>query len=117
MNFTSQQLALEKWIYMKVEFNNEWYRDVCKENGFNPDNPVSITAVDLAKDCAIAMKKYMDAKNNYDDEKLQIKLDKQIQRLNEERIGYMLDALWYAEVVAGLGKGAEKFIRRRTQNM
>lgn len=95
-----------------VEFSNKWYRETCLQNGLNPDNELSKTAVALARDRAIDMKKYMDAKKNYDDAALHEKFDKEITRLDNERIGHMLDALMYAEVMAGLGESFNIFIKR-----
>jgi len=95
-----------------VEFSNKWYRETCTENGLNPDNELSKTAVDLARDRAIDMKKYMDAKKNYDDENLHKKFDKEISRLDNERIGHMLDALMYAEIMADLGDGFDTFSKQ-----
>ena len=95
-----------------VEFSNKWYRETCVENNLNPDNELSKTAIDLARDRAIAMKKYMDAKKNYDDELLHEKFNKEISRLDNERVGHMLDALFYAETMAGIGGGFDTFIKR-----
>src|SRR5690625_7590426 len=101
-----------------VEFSNKWYRETCTENGLNPDNELSKTAVDLARDRAIDMKKYMDAKENYDDENLHKKFDKEISRLDNERIGHMLDALMYAEIMADLGDGRseERRVGKESRN-
>lgn len=95
-----------------VEFSNKWYRETCIENGLNPDNELSKTAVDLARDRAIDMKKYMDAKKNYDDVSLHERLDREIMRLDNERVGHMLDALMYAEIMSGLGNGFDTFIKQ-----
>jgi len=95
-----------------VEFSNRWYRETCLQNGLNPDNELSKTAVDLARDRAIDMKKYMDAKKNYDDVSLHKKLDREITRLDNERVGHMLDALTYAEIMVGLGDGFNTFVKQ-----
>ena len=95
-----------------VAFNNEWYRETCIENNLNPDNELSKTAIDLARDRAIDMKMYMDAKDNYEGAKLQEKLDREIERLDNERVGHMLDALFYAETMAGIGDSFDTFIKR-----
>ena len=95
-----------------VEFSNKWYRETCIENNLNPDNELSKTAIDLARDRAIDMKMYMDTKNNYEGAKLQKKLDREIERLDNERVGHMLDALFYAEIISGLGNGYNTFIKR-----
>lgn len=100
---------------MRVDFDNKWYRETCKENGFNPDNELSKSAIDLVRDCAISMKKYMDAQEQYDDEYLQQKLQNEIDRLNNDRIGHMLNALFYAEVMAGLGEGFNQFLIKDQQ--
>lgn len=100
---------------MRVDFDNKWYRETCKENGFNPDNELSKSAIDLARDCAISMKKYMDTQKQYDDEYLQQKLQNEIDRLNNDRIGHMLNALFYAEVMAGLGEGFNQFLIKDQQ--
>lgn len=100
---------------MRVDFDNKWYRETCKENGFNPDNELSKSAIDLARDCAISMKKYMDTQEQYDDEYLQQKLQNEIDRLNNDRIGHMLNALFYAEVMAGLGEGFNQFLIKDQQ--
>ena len=98
-----------------VAFNNEWYRGVCLQDGLNPDNELSKTAIDLARDRAIDMKKYMDAKGNYEGAKLQEKLDREIERLDNERVGHMLDALFYAETMAGIGDSFDTFIKRHLE--
>ena len=93
-----------------VDFSNKWYRETCLENGFNPDNVLSQSAVEVAKQCAIDMKMYMNNKEHYEDEELVSKLDEQINRLNNERIEFMLYALTYAEIMSEMGVGADKFI-------
>lgn len=93
-----------------VEFSNKWYRETCLENGLNPDNVLSQSAIAVAKKRAIDMKMYMDNKEHYEDEEVKARLDEQINRLNNERIGFMLNALTYAEIMNGLGAGADKFI-------
>ena len=93
-----------------VEFSNKWYRETCIENGLNPDNVLSQSAIAVAKKCAIDMKMYMDNKVHYEDEEVRASLDEQINRLNNERIGFMLNALIYAEIMNGMGVGADKFI-------
>lgn len=96
---------------MKIDFDNQWYRAICKENGLDPDNELSKSAISLAKECAISMKKYMDTQDKYEDEHLYQKLQKEIHRLNNERIEHMLNALFYAEVMAGLGEFNQFLIR------
>lgn len=98
-----------------VDFSNKWYRDTCSENGFNPDNELSKSAITLAKDCAIRMKKYMDTQKQYEDEQVHSKLQKEIDELNNERIGHMLNALFYAEIMAGLGEGFNQFLIKDQQ--
>ena len=93
-----------------VDFSNKWYRETCLENGLDPDNVLSQSAVEVAKQCAIDMKLYMDNKKHYESKELLIKLDEQIKRLNNERIEFMLYALTYAEIMNGMGAGADKFI-------
>lgn len=97
---------------MKIDFNNQWFRDTCKQNGFDADNELSKSAVALAYECARDMKKYIDAREHYTDEDLKYKLDKQINRLNDERIGYMLNALMYAEIAYELGSGFNQFLSK-----
>ena len=98
-----------------VEFSNKWYRETCLKNGLNPDNELSKTAVDLARDRAIDMKKYMDTKKNYDDVLLHKKLDREITRLDNERVGHMLDALTYAEIMVGLGDSFNTFAKQHLE--
>ncbi len=101
---------------MKVDFNNKWFRDTCEEYGLDPDNELSKSAIALAYQCALKIKLYLDALNVYEylnDEELNQKIIRQIDRLNNERIEHMLNALFYAEVVAGLGKDYNKFLRRQ----
>ena len=93
-----------------VDFNNQWYRENCIENGLNPDNVLSQSAIAVAKQCAIDMKMYMDNKEHYEDEEVKARLDEQINRLNNERIEFMLYALTYAEIMSEMGVGADKFI-------
>src|SRR5690625_3613253 len=109
MSFTSQLLHLERLIQM-VDFSNKWYRETCIENGLNPDNILSQSAIAVAKQCAIDMKMYIDKKEQYEDEEVRTRLDEQINRLNNERIECMLYALTYAEIMNGVGAGADKFI-------
>ena len=111
MNFTSQRLHLERLMRM-VDFNNKWYRETCLEHGFNPDNVLSQSAVEVAKQCAINMKMYMDNKKHYESEELLMKFDEQINRLNNERIEFMLYALTYAEMMDEMGKGFDTFAKR-----
>ena len=91
-----------------VEFSNKWYRETCIENNLNPDNELSKTAIDLARDAAVGMKKFMDAKETYG---LLDKLDAQIERLDNERVAHMLDALFYAEIISGIGDSFNTFIK------
>lgn len=97
---------------MKIDFSNKWYRETCKENGLDPDNELSKSAVAIAYEYSKKMKKYIDAKAVYESEELQQKLDEQIDRLNNERINYMLEALYYAEVMAGLGGDFNEFAKQ-----
>lgn len=98
---------------MEIDFNNKWYRETCKENGLDPDNELSKSAVAIAYEYSKKMKKYIDAKAAYEGEELQQKLDEQIDRLNNERINYMLNALYYAEVMGGLGNDFNEFVKRQ----
>lgn len=98
-----------------VEFSNQWFRDTCEEEGLDPDNELSKVPVGLARECAVGMKKFMDAKSNYPDEEIQQKLDMEISELNNKRIGYMLDALTFAEIVATNGKGFNNFLRKQAR--
>lgn len=95
-----------------VDFSNKWYRKTCLENGLNPDNVLSQSAVEVAKQCVIDMKLYMDNKKHYESKELLIKLDEQIKRLNNERIEFMLYALTYAEIMKEMGKGFDTFAKR-----
>lgn len=97
-----------------VEFSNQWYRDTCAKEGYNPDNVLSEVLIELARECAMGMKKFMDAKKNYPDEKIQQKLELGINELNNKRIGYMLDALQFAELVVNNGKGFNEFLKKQT---
>ena len=94
-----------------VEFSNKWYRETCIENNLNPDNVLSQSAIAVARQCAIDMKMYMDNKEHYEDEEVKARLDEQINRLNNERIEFMLYALTYAEIMSGMSAGADKFIK------
>ena len=96
---------------MDIDFDNKWFRGTCSSGGLDPDNELSKSAVDLARDKAIEMKKYMDAQKKYDDA-LHTEFQKNIDRLNNERIGHMLDGLAYAEVMGGLGDGFNEFAKR-----
>ena len=91
-----------------VEFSNKWYRETCIENNLNPDNELSKTSVSLARDASVGMKKFMDAKGTYG---LFDKLDAQIERLDNERVAHMLDALFYAEIISGIGDSFNTFIK------
>ena len=93
-----------------VDFSNKWYRETCLENGLDPDNVLSQSAIEVAKQYAIDMKMYMDNKKHYESEELLMKFDEQINRLNNERIEFMLYALTYAEIMNEMGAGADKFI-------
>lgn len=95
-----------------VEFSNKWFRETCQKEGLDPDNELSKVPVGLARECANAMKKYMDAQKNYN-QSIQVKLQLEIDKLNNERIGYMLDALIFAEIVAGQGKGFNNFLKKQ----
>lgn len=94
-----------------VDFNNEWYRETCIENGLDPDNVLSQSAIEVARARAMEMKKYMDTKGKYKDKKLHEKIDFEINRLNNERIEFMLYALTYAEIIKEMGYGANEFIK------
>ena len=111
MSSTSPPLHLERLMRM-VDFSNKWYRETCLENGLDPDNVLSQSAVEVAKQCAIDMKLYMDNKKHYESKELLIKLDEQIKRLNNERIEFMLYALTYAEIMKEMGKGFDTFAKR-----
>ena len=50
----------------------------------------------------------MDAKETYG---LLDKLDAQIERLDNERVAHMLDALFYAEIISGIGDSFNTFIK------
>ena len=95
-----------------VDFSNKWYRETCLENGLDPDNVLSQSAIEVAKQYAIGMKMYMDNKKHYESKELLIKLDEQINRLNNERIEFMLYALTYAEMMDEMGKGFDTFAKR-----
>ena len=99
---------------MKIDFSNKWFREFCAENGLNPDNELSQSAVQLARDRAVDMKKNMDALRNYehlDNDDLNSELQERINKLNNERIGHMLDAVAYAEVMNSLGDGFNEFVK------
>lgn len=100
---------------MRIDFDNKWYRETCRQNGFNPDNELSKSTIDLARDCAISMKKYLDTQKQYEDEQLHQRLQKEIDRLNNQRIEHMLNALFYAEIMAGLGEGFNQFLIKDQQ--
>ena len=95
-----------------VDFSNKWYRETCLENGLDPDNVLSQSAIAVAKQCAIDMKMYMDNKKHYESEELLMKFDEQINRLNNERIEFMLYALTYAEMMDEMGKDFDTFAKR-----
>lgn len=97
---------------MAVDFSNQWYRETCKEAGYNPDNLLSQSEIDLARLSAVNMKKYTDIKEKYGDEKLKEKLIVEIKRLDEKRVEHMLNALDFAKIAAGLGKGFESFLEK-----
>lgn len=94
-----------------VDFNNKWYRETCIENGLDPDNVLSQSAIEVAKSRAADMKKYMDSKKQHKDERLHEKIVFEVNRLNNERIEFMLDALTYAEIIKEMGCGANEFIK------
>lgn len=105
---------LKKVLIKLVEFSYQWYTDSCKSEGYDPDNVLSAVLIDLARECAVKMKKYMDAKKNYTSEVEQQKIDKEITKLNNERIGHMLDALQFAKMVAENGQGFNSFLKSQT---
>lgn len=111
MSSTSPPLHLGSLMRM-VDFSNKWYRETCLENGLNPDNVLSQSAIEVAKQYAIDMKMYMDNKKHYKSEELLMKFDEQINRLNNERIEFMLYALTYAEIMKEMGKGFDTFAKR-----
>lgn len=96
-----------------VEFSYKWFCEECEKAGLNPDNELSKSAIFLAYDRAVEMKKYMNALKHYDDETLKERLQANIDRLNNARIGHMLDALYYAEVMDGLGESFNRFVIRK----
>lgn len=96
-----------------VDFNNQWYQETCLDAGWNPNTFIAQTSIDLARKRAVDMKKYMDAKKAYADLDIHKQFDKQIKRLNEERIEFMLNALLLAEVSAENGKGFDQFVERQ----
>lgn len=97
---------------MTVDFSYKWYKEICQENGFNPNNALSTPSILDAKRCAKAMKLYMDAKKHYPDEKLQQEFDYQIAKWDNERVASMFNALSLAEVMHDFGKGADQFFDR-----
>lgn len=97
-------------MFTMVDFNNKWFRETCEQNGWNPDNIASQSAVDVARKRSKEMKMYMDAQKDYTNENLKVKIQEQIDRLNNERIEFMLNALFYAEVMDGLGEGFNQFL-------
>lgn len=97
---------------MTVDFSNQWFRETCIESGLDPDNALSQSTIDLAKDCAIKMKYYMGAKERYTNNNATSAIDIEISKWNERRIGHMLNALFYAEVMNGL-PGFDEFIKKR----
>lgn len=106
---------MKKVVIRLVEFSNQWFRETCKEEGLDPDNELSKVMTGLARECAVGMKKFMDAKKNYPDEQIQQRLEIEIDTLNNKRIGYMLDALQFAELVANNGKGFNEFLQKQVR--
>lgn len=98
---------------VEIIYNYKWYKETCEENGFDPKNLFSKTAIDLARKSSVGMKLFMDAKKNYPDKELQAKFDFEIKKLDEQRVGYMLDALHYAEFVKKQGKGYDVFLSKQ----
>src|SRR5699024_12573352 len=109
--FTSQELHLERLMLID-DFSNKWYQETCLENGRVPDNVLSQSAVEVAKQCAIDIKLYMDNKKHYESKELLIKLYEQIKRLNNEQIEFMLYTITYAEIMEEMGKGFDTFVIR-----
>lgn len=92
-----------------VDFSNKWYRETCEEEGLNPDNELSKSEVELAKQAAVNMQKYMRAKKSYEDDgRLHKRLDEQIKRLDEVRVEHMLNALNHAQIMDDLEQGSDK---------
>lgn len=97
---------------MTPYLSNADYRELCIGQGWNPDNPLSKQSVGLARDCAIKVKRFMDAKKIYENFGVDDQLDMQIDRWNNNRIEFMLNALAHAEQIHHLGEGADKFFER-----
>ncbi len=103
---------------MKIDFNNNWYREQCLENGLDPDNVLSQTSIEVAKAYAIKLKYWLDArelaKEQYlqEWEELEPKFETQIERCNSARIGHMLDALDYAEIAGKWEPGFNEHLKR-----
>lgn len=111
---TNQRSDLKKAVIRLVEFSYQWYQDSCKEEGYDATNVLSAVSIETARSCAVKMKKYMDSKANYAGESEHKKLDKEISKLNNERIGHMLDALQFAKLMAENGQGFNVFLKNQT---
>jgi len=88
---------------MKVDYSNKWFIQQCKDNGLDPNNVLSQSAVDVAREHAKKTKYWLgaskEAEKKYDNwEELKPKFDKQINRHNNARIEQMLYALDYAVI-------------------
>jgi hypothetical protein len=97
---------------MAVYFSNEDYKKTCEEEGFQYDNLLSQSAVEVAYECSRKMKYFMDAKKGCNDPVAIKKIDKEIKKWDERRLEFMLNALFYAEIMNGLGEGADEFYRK-----
>ncbi|WP_217495667.1 hypothetical protein, partial [Salmonella enterica] len=73
------------------------------------------SCIDLARQCSVEMKTYMDMKNNYDDSLVHERSDKQIEDLNNKRIDYMIQALEFAVWFKKSGQGADEFVRKNVE--
>jgi len=96
---------------MEVQFSYQWFLQVCKEEGLNPNAIWVEEPIQVAKEYSKSMKRYMDWKKEAP-EKHREAYESEIRRLDEQRIRYMFEALEMERLNDNLPDAAEKYVRK-----
>ena len=94
-----------------VAYSYAWLKEECKKAGVPYDTLVVQSFVSLAYDCSVAMKRCMKEYEPPFEEAVK----KEYQRLDNERIGYMLSALDVAIATGDQPKQWDAWLRRKVR--